>query len=462
MTDRSAPAREPLLLRPTAVVLISAGFVCITIALRQILFWTNANLVRFDLPYYWPISVFELNTVTGWTLGAAMFAVLLFAVSVGWLESNAYAPGAVATAGLTLIIATNAVPGVRAGLAAPVAFDARSGVFNPVAADGDQYYHAARDIQSTRVFLREFTELQRQGLNLHARTHPPGAVLLFFVLWKALVHPASIAVAVAAGSVLICVFAFRALLLREVPRRVADYLTFLFLLLPAVQVYYLATLDAVISALLLASVSFFSQGSRMAVAGAACTLFLASALTFAALFAVAVLIAFEVLSRRSLSRATIVIAAVVASWAGVWLLTGFDYGLAFQMATRLENPAGFSGLATPADFVFTRIENVAEILLFLGPFVGVLIVRSVRAALPRSELRVLSGCGVATLLAMFLTGAFRTGETARVCLFIFPFLLLPLAPYLAVRSGNPAERIQLAALVFGQSVAMQAIGFFYW
>jgi hypothetical protein len=63
---------------------------------------------------------------------------------------------------------------------------------------------------------------------------------------------------------------------------------------------------------------------------------------------------------------------------------------------------------------------------------------------------------------MFMTGAFRTGETARPLAFLYACWLLPVARYLdALRPGD-SEKAQLATLVFGQTVFMQLLGNFFW
>ena len=68
---------------------------------------------------------------------------------------------------------------------------------------------------------------------------------------------------------------------------------------------------------------------------------------------------------------------------------------------------------------------------------------------------------IVTLLGMFLVGAWRTGETARACAFIYPFLLFPVAKLLDVDSTKNA-RLQLASLVILQTVVMQSLGTFHW
>lgn len=124
----------------------------------------------------------------------------------------------------------------------------------------------------------------------------------------------------------------------------------------------------------------------------------------------------------------------------------------------------------PVNYLFTRLEDVAEIIFFFGPFLLILFVRGLKANFrlwPLADwrlrpLNVLTVLGCATLLGMYVSGAWRTGETARACAYIYPFLLFPVGRYLEELKAGAIERLQLAALVFIQSVGMQTFGNYYW
>jgi hypothetical protein len=67
---------------------------------------------------------------------------------------------------------------------------------------------------------------------------------------------------------------------------------------------------------------------------------------------------------------------------------------------------------------------------------------------------------VGTQVLLFLAGAYHTGETARACMFLYPFLLLPTLPLLA--GAKETERTLVLALVLAQTVGMQVAGNFFW
>jgi hypothetical protein len=78
----------------------------------------------------------------------------------------------------------------------------------------------------------------------------------------------------------------------------------------------------------------------------------------------------------------------------------------------------------------TRVEDILEILFFFGPFLFLLFIRCFRLMKEDyPDLYSLTISAIIVLLALFLTGAYRTGETARACSYIYPFLIFPIAVY---------------------------------
>lgn len=412
---------------------------------------------ELDSPRNWPLSMFRLMVpgVHAPLRDAAVAAVVLlaFLLFAPWfVRRSAGNLPVILAAGLFFVLSTNLIHGISHGLV------------NPHVGQ-DQYYHQATRITSAAGFLRGFEATQGQ-LGIHGRTHPPGAVLFLYALTRLVRHPAAVSVAVAALAVVLSGASLYGLLAAELDRPMRGYVTLLLLLLSSVQIYYCATLDAIIAGCFLAVLFFFRhRNTPLGIAGALAAMFCASFLTFGAVFLPPVLLGFEIIARRSLRRSAAVFLGLAVLYGLVELAYGFNYLRCFRIACALENPQGFLLLADPAAYLLTRLENVAEILLFFGPFLLVLFVRGLRIGRRTGlcrQLMLLSGLGVCTLLAMFLTGAFRTGETARACLFIYPYLLFPVAAYL--RHFPPCDRDSklLLWLVFGQSLAMQTLGGYYW
>jgi hypothetical protein len=318
-------------------------------------------------------------------------------------------------------------------------------------------------------------------------------------------------VTIAALSVTLSGFFLYRLLRPDFDRDLCRYVTLLFLLIPAIQVYYCASLDAVVAGFFLGTLaSLRHTNAPLSVFGTILCLFCASFLTFAACFLLPVIIGFEIITKRTVWKSVVVILAVAAIYAAIYQVWGYNYLASFRTASALENPRGFLLLAEPASYVMTRLESVGDIIVFFGPFLLALFLRGLRlmrsrCGAPKSwvpwprlrghagmssnvarhgqgkpphathvpqqgqvraracrELSALTALGVLTLLAMFLTGAFRTGETARACLFIYPYLIFPVAAYLQHHPCSEQDQRILLWLVFGQTVLMQTVAGYYW
>jgi hypothetical protein len=155
---------------------------------------------------------------------------------------------------------------------------------------------------------------------------------------------------------------------------------------------------------------------------------------------------------------------------GVLLITlGFNYINSFLYASVAENPNGFMLLSSPIEYFTTRIQNILDIVIFFGPVLSVLAYRGIMML--REEATESPGSSkkynlvLAALIALgllFLTGAPKKGETARICMFILPFLLIPVLTYIQKTDMSRRDRIILLLLVFGQAVLLQLIGYWVW
>ncbi|MBK9213995.1 MAG: hypothetical protein IPM59_00075 [Chloracidobacterium sp.] len=201
--------------------------------------------------------------------------------------------------------------------------------------------------------------------------------------------------------------------------------------------------------------------SRGSIAAATALVSTSFFMTFVSLFILPVLVGFELLVKRSLKRSAVLVCGVIAFHVLLSWFTGYDAVRAFRTASAFENPRGFMLLVEPVNYLFTRIEDIAEIVFFLGPLLLILFFRGLTNLRERPHLILtLLGCG--TFGAMLASGAFRTGETARACMFLYPFLLFPVAYYLQDSDAGAQERRQLATLIFAQALGMQLFGNYHW
>ncbi len=346
------------------------------------------------------------------------------------------------------------------------------GFLSPFYLEPFQYYHDALRVGDWRSWLADFNHRQ-PGLKMHGRTHPPFAVLLHVALMRA---PGGGLPLLAAGLVVLSCLSislvWRTLRVLGVPAHERGLLALLFSVLPAVNVYAAASLDGVV--MTCATIWLFGlvrlrsgYGARgVSLALMAAGLVLTNLLTYGGVFLVAAGGLAGLYDRwkgrgRGVLDATVVAVAVFAAVALLlFLVFGYDHVAGFRMASYLENPRGFRGFEEPVVYAMTRLEGVAEIGLFFSIACTATLLRGrglredapdrVDHALP------VMMAGTATLLLMLAAGAWRTGETARACMFIYPYLLLAF-------SGLGRQRVtDLCILAGAQTAAMQLLGDYYW
>lgn len=412
------------------------------------------TIVSFDCPAAYPLSVYypRLPSLADVAVGVVVVGVF---VAAWWhLRRVGWRLWVVIGWGIVLVLGGNLTQGWDRAFAVPIAGDP---YLWTLPGDGIEYYHDALEVSDPLQFIRDYTQLQ-PDLRVHAKSHPPGAVLTFYLLAQLSDDPAAIGIMTAVLAVSASAFFFYGIV-REGTAE-PGYAVWLFLLLPSVQIYYAACLDALIAPLLLGGLYFFLHPRPVvSVIGAVICLGLAASMTFAVTFMAPVLVSYMLIYQRGFVRLALILLCLVIVGVVVNAIFGFNYIESFQIAAALENPDGFRLLAEPVGFGFTRLENLLEIGLFFSP---VMLLLAWRGRTIRDERVTLAWVGVVTLLAMFATGAFRTGETARACLFIVPYLVFPALLALSQEKISDRDRFCLAALVFGQSLIMQLTGGFFW
>lgn len=440
----------------------SLCFAATILCAKAITLLTCRYIVEFDCPRGWPISIgyFFIPTIQKVFIAVAVSA--FFIVCVLYLEKNDYRLPHIILAGFLLVIGTNAIQGIETGIYGPVSGSSYSGQYVGFTSEGQEFYHDIIRIKDPLELFLNYNEIQTT-LNQHTHTHPPGAIFLFYLLLKLLKNPGLVSVFVAIVSVSLSACFFYKLLIAEVEPHTARFVTFLFTLLPAIQIYYLATVDALIASTLLGTLYYFKQSFDSHKYLLAATLFLciSFSLSFVSLFILPVIVLLELIERRSLIRSTIVIGGLFVVHTIVFLLSGYNALQSFRTASRFENPHGFMLFVHPVNYLFTRLEDIAEPILFFGPLMLFLLARGLKDA--RSS--VLFRCsllGIFTLFMMFATGAYRTGETARAAIFIVPYLLFPIALYLDSIKLDREARLQLICFVFAQTLIMQFSGGYHY
>ncbi|MHA1845613.1 MAG: hypothetical protein ACTSWE_15250 [Promethearchaeota archaeon] len=356
--------------------------------------------------------------------------------------------------GLVLIIFSNLLYGWIIGYVLPI--DIEYGIF--------QYI---KEIDDPIDYLRNFESNQLYLFRYQAKTHPPGAHFAFYILFLFFKTPGLIALGIGTFSTCFSALFFYLILKNYYSSDTARFITFLYLLLPSVQIYYIANLQALIATFFLGFLYFYlKKESILSLIGSILFLFICSFLTFLTFFLCMLIFFNEILhpnKKKTLKKLAFLMLSLFSFHLIIFLIFKYNYINSFLIASISENPRGFRLLVDPIDYFFTRVENCLEIILFFGPFLTALFLKGMEK-LKENNLNLfkLTILAFLSLIILFLGGVYRTGETARTCLYIYPFLLFPIAQLKNSNELLKIEHFKLLILVFTQSLFMQFIGFYWW
>ncbi len=333
-----------------------------------------------------------------------------------------------------------------------------------------QYYHDVLKVTSGYDFISHYNENQ-ETLTMHAKTHPPFSVWLHYIIWKiANYSPLGLAYGMSILG-LTAIFPYMKILdFFKIKSNHKKILILLFALLPAVNIYSIVSIDAIFlmfSLWFLYGLLLIVDSKKINIKGIALVLlgFIgANMISFSGTFfaCVAALVSFYqliILKEKNTLYNFIIVGLCFLCFLGI-LYLGLNYNHidAFFNASKSENPRGFRGFAEPAIYFFTRLENISEILLFLSfGFFAYLFQPKIFHFKKRQLNFILPIIALSTILLMFVTGAYATGETARACLFLYPYFIMLL---FNIKDIQILKNITYIALF--QTFFMQMLGDYFW
>ncbi len=432
-----------------SALLMVAGIVLLHVICLH--FFKKEERDPWDLSDFYPLSVFKFRRPSLPQLGLAVLTEGAFVLGWRGLTARRTALVWLFCAGLGLAVLSNLLNGWRFGIDYPTATIGDSGI---------EYYHDAIVIQGPLWFLSHFNAIQFELLE-HARTHPPGPVLFYYCLYRVLHNPGLISIGVTAVSIAVALPSLRRLLVLVFGDAPPSALL-LYLILPANLVYGLAVVDAPIAALFLAALVCFIDDERRGMwLASAFLLALSLCFTFGALFLLPVFFGAEWLKKRRIARSLLVVGVGAALVFSLKPAFGYDWLASFLRASAMENEKGFLLFAEPRRYLWYRLGAVAEILLFFSPIACWLLARgwpALKRVAPRGA--ALAWLGPLSLALMLLSGAMKIGEAARICIFILPYLSLPVIA--ALRELRATDQFRVAQAVFAWGLLMQLFGFYQW
>jgi hypothetical protein len=340
--------------------------------------------------------------------------------------------------------------------------------------DITSYYTEAAKLHDLAGFLRDYDK-RLPAMQGHAMTHPPGPILYFYA-WQRLAGEAA---ALWSGVALMLALTLGVPLIYFLTERLAKdrhtalaaaamwaVLPGLVTIAPAFDPLYAVFTLALVYAWTRAA----GEGARKwAVAwGAAwfaALCFTHSFLTLGAFFVLTAVLDVGLSNDRSTALRRIATSAAIGSavlagcFTAAWVLTGYNHLAALRTSLRIQEPVA---QMLHRRYRLTVFWDLYDFSLAAGWVpVGLVVAaaaawRSRWAGLPHA-LRVVAPAGLATILIVDLTGLLRA-ETARVWLFLQPFVILPAA--VALRSWPPAwQRAGFGVLLFALAVIAARLAF---
>ncbi|MBC7557609.1 MAG: hypothetical protein H7195_11680 [Chryseobacterium sp.] len=332
---------------------------------------------------------------------------------------------------------------------------------------GRQYYTDAIQIQNWQIWLRGFNN-NLESFQLHTKTHPPFATLLHYFILKIFngnILGLGIAFFLIAFSG-VPVF-YKCLKILDFTKENAKKITLLFCIIPSVNIYSLVSIDGIILALTI----FFLYGLLLIIKNKSLYIFgvliavisfiLINCLSFSGLFILAFLgiLSLIYLFKKDFRLIWFGIILCVSSFLFFYILyhfSGYNHLETFQKASHSENPRGPMFLVETKVYFFTRLEDIGEILVFLSFAVVSILFSKKYLNINNLPQKNIFYSAILALFIMLLTGAYGTGETARACLYIVPFIVI-----LFQNIERKTFEI-LFVLCLLQCFGMQMIGNFYW
>jgi hypothetical protein len=407
---------------------------------------------NIDTPSYFPFSLFYFHFSFA---GVIFFLLFLFCTHIIY-QSKFYLKSVFTLwlSGLIFILIANIIQG-----------NLYLTFIEPIVSEKVSYFFDAVNIDNWKIFISNFNGIQA-SLHTHSMTHPPGAVLLYYfcMLNKSPISVSIIFTLISSLSAIIIFYIFKDL---GSDNKKASFFALLYTVIPAFNIYVLTSFDAVVLVFMnlfclglikiIQSEKLHSMGLVFMLIGFLIT----STLTFAVVFLTGLLfilsIYFMLKRKFNLLIASLLIISLSFLFCYLqYYFFKFNYLESFVLATKLENPHGFLLFDNPAQYIMSRIEDILEMLIFFSLTILATIWNKKLFQNINKNIRILVLTAVVVLLLEFLTGAYRTGETARACLFIvvYPFMLL--------KNLDEGYHSQLFFLTALQTGLMQLFGFYYW
>lgn len=425
------------------------------------LFFIFKALLHFDntldIPNYFPISIYNFaGTDPAWIYSIPFIIILLCCLKF----HNHFNTIHFWMAGILLLFTGNLLQG---GI--------DQAFIDPFTLGGKQYFHESQLIGASGLKWLSSFNSEQLSFNPHTKIHPPFATLIHYYLLNLVDNNVLLfSLIISIVSSLSIPFIYYTMREVSISRNNSGLFSILYSTIPAFNIYGVVCLDGIIATTFMIALYGII---RVAMKGGdlygtiliSLGLVFSNMLTFGATFLLASIFLTSVLfyyfkndpKLIESSLFSIIILLVI----GLLLQYNYNYNhfTAFITASKIENPTGIFLFANPINYFITRIENISEILFFLSFGILAVICKMFKPSMQtfrNNPIDLIMLSGITVLMLMFITGAYKTGETARACLFIYPYL------FLTIRNIHTKYITSLIALSGIQTFLMQISGSYFW
>jgi hypothetical protein len=460
-------SNQPLLSKKSLVIapIILFGLCFIAnMFLRQIRYKTE-----FIMNQYWPVSIIypKLPSIQD---GLTIIAIGLLAYAL-W-KSFISNKSIVIQIGIiwSIALATNLLQGIDEGFSSPI---------SPNRAYGFGYWEDAAGINNPLTFVNQYTNIQ-SNLGYHGRVHPPLSTIIMYAIRQFSTNRivASLLLSILAMPTIWLTFD---LLQRHIPQPDAKFLAICMGILPAFQIFSVASMDAVICTIFLATLwAFDHQKQNINTHLSAVFLAISALMTFGVLWLFPIMLVMSLAKNKWRQ-----FFYVVVEWIGflivIKVLTNYSFITGFHIAKQYEFSSLFTwSYAGMLSFTSSRIMDIMEPIIFMGPYIFWLLIQAITQYFthcktilkkhPRQYVNELSKldhkyslvhigtisvAAICSFLGFIAFGAYYTGETSRAALYIIPPILLILGPFISSRQTSLSDKKTLFVAAIVQTVLMQ-------
>lgn len=406
----------------------------------------NSEKILLDTPFFFPFSVYSFNINY-----RILYSIIPLYFLINFLFTTKITPLKAILSSIAIVILSNY---------------ANSGYwysFHSTLTWGNvTYYYEALKIQNWIQWLRDFNFLHPNMLS-HSASHPPGPTLLIYFLSPDGDHyPALIMYLLLSLTNITILYTVMNVLKIEIEKLL--WIVLLFVAMPSFNLYSILCADSMFlhffNLFLLGIVFYHSEKYRwLSIIYLPVSLIIVGFLTFAVTFLFALgafysLYLFKKGDKKFIWIYLYSISSFFIFYLGFEKISGFNWMEAFFSASNSENPNGFALLSNPLNYFMTRIESIWEFLIFAGIPITLLLPKiRIKTYIEKYPLLIFS---LIITLLMLASGAFRTGETGRVLIFIYPYFIF-LFKDLSIQNIK-----FLFVLCLVQSLLMQSLGYWIW